>query len=136
MQTKRYLALVLYYLILQHLPRIDRFCITCIKNYVLVNDFVKYIRDAEYVLTDSFHCSAFSIQFHKKFMTFYRFAIGAKGGRNNRIDSLFNVLGIPREHIYQGDVLKVDNPIEWRVVEDNLQKIRNNSLGFLQEALK
>ena len=100
------------------------------------NDFVKYIRDAEYVLTDSFHYSAFSIQFHKKFMTFYRFAIGAKGGRNSRIDSLFSVLGIPREHIYQGDVLKVDNPIEWSVVEDNLHKIRNNSIGFLQEALK
>ena len=27
-------------------------------------DFVKYIKDATYVLTDSFHCSAFSIQFH------------------------------------------------------------------------
>lgn len=100
------------------------------------NDFVKYIKDAEYVLTDSFHCSAFSIQFHKRFMTFYRFAIASKGGRNSRIDSLFNMLGIPREHIYQGDVLKVDNPIEWNVVEDNLQKVRNNSIGFIQEALK
>lgn len=32
MQTKRYLALALYYLILQHLPRTDRFCITCIRK--------------------------------------------------------------------------------------------------------
>ena len=69
-------------------------------------------------------------------MTFYRFAIESKGGRNSRIDSLFNMLGIPREHIYQGDVLKVDNLIEWNVVEDNLQKVRNNSIGFIQEALK
>lgn len=69
-------------------------------------------------------------------MTFYRFAIASKGGRNSRIDSLFNLLGIPREHIYQGDVLKVDNPIEWNVVKDNLQKVRNNSIGFIQEALK
>lgn len=42
------------------------------------NDFVKYIKDAEYVLTDSFHCSAFSIQFHKKFMTFYRLLLVQK----------------------------------------------------------
>ena len=69
-------------------------------------------------------------------MTFYRFAIASKGGRNSRIDSLFNMLGIPREHIYQGNVLKVDNLIEWNVVEDNLQKVRNNSIGFIQEALK
>lgn len=99
------------------------------------NDFVKYIKDAEYVLTDSFHCSAFSIQFHKKFMTFYRFAIGAKGGRNSRIDSLFNVLGIPREHIYQGDVQKVDSPIEWSVVEEKLQVFRDKSIEYLKKSL-
>ena len=99
------------------------------------NDFVKYIRDAKYVLTDSFHCSAFSIQFHKKFMTFYRFAIGAKWGRNSRIDSLFNVLSIPREHIYQGDVMKVNNPIEWNVVEDKLQAFRKKSVEFLRNSL-
>lgn len=99
------------------------------------NDFVKYIKDAEYVLTDSFHCSAFSIQFHKKFMTFYRFAIGAKGGRNSRIDSLFNVLGIPRDHIYQGNVQNVNKPIEWNVVEERLQAFRNDSVEYLKSSL-
>ena len=68
-------------------------------------------------------------------MTFYRFAIGAKGGRNSRIDSLFNVLGIPREHIYQGDVLKVGNPIEWSVVEEKLQTFRKKSIEYLKLAL-
>ena len=29
------------------------------------------IRDAEYVIADSFHATAFSIQFHKKFISFY-----------------------------------------------------------------
>lgn len=32
MQIKRYLALAIYYLILQHLPRTDRFCITWIRK--------------------------------------------------------------------------------------------------------
>lgn len=34
-------------------------------------DFIRLIRDAKYVVTDSFHGSVFSILFHKKFMTFY-----------------------------------------------------------------
>lgn len=80
-------------------------------------------------------CTAFSIQFHKKFMTFYRFAVGAKGGRNSRIDSLFNVLGIPHEHIYQGDVFKVDAPIQWDEVDENLSKLRDKSISFLNKAL-
>ena len=98
-------------------------------------DFVKYIKDAAYVLTDSFHCSAFSIQFQKKFMTFYRFAVGAKGGRNSRIDSLFGVLGVPREHIYQGDISKVNSPIDWNEVDSKLCAFRDESISYLKNAL-
>lgn len=98
-------------------------------------DFVKYIKDAAYVLTDSFHCSAFSIQFQKKFMTFYRFAVGAKGGRNSRIDSLFSVLGIPRDHIYQGDISKVNSQIDWKEVDTKLCAFRKESVSYLKNAL-
>lgn len=98
-------------------------------------DFVRYISKAAYVCTDSFHCSAFSIQFKKKFMTFYRFAVGAKGGRNSRIDSLFNVLGVPREHIYQGDISKIESPVDWQFVDKKLDAFRNESMSFLREAL-
>lgn len=98
-------------------------------------DFVKYIKDASYVLTDSFHCTAFSIQFQKNFMTFYRFAVGAKGGRNSRIDSLFNVLGVPRSHIYNGDISMVDAPIDWTAVDSKLCSFREESVKFLNSAL-
>lgn len=98
-------------------------------------DFVRYISKAAYVCTDSFHCSAFSIQFQKQFMTFYRFAVGAKGGRNSRIDSLFNVLGVPREHIYQGDISKIDSPVDWQSVDKKLDAFRKESMSFLKEAL-
>ncbi len=100
------------------------------------NDFVKYISEAAYVCTDSFHCSAFSIQFHRKFMTFYRFAVGSRTGRNSRIDSLFNVLGINKERIYDGDISLIDNPVDWATVDGNLEKMRAESIRFLTNALK
>lgn len=100
------------------------------------NDFVKYISRAEYVCTDSFHCTAFSIQFHRKFMTFYRFASNNKAGRNSRIDSLFNTLQINKNHIYNGNIDLINTPIEWSVVDNNLTALRSQSLDFLRNALK
>lgn len=100
------------------------------------NDFVKYISKATYVCTDSFHCTAFSIQFHRKFMTFYRFASDNKVGRNSRIDSLFNTLHINRSHIYNGDIDLINDPIDWSIVDENLTVLRTQSLDFLRNALK
>jgi hypothetical protein len=105
------------------------------------NRFLRLIHDAAYVCTDSFHCSAFSIQFHKQFMTFYRFAQGSATGRNSRIDSLFNVLGVNRERIYGSqengkDVFKIEQQVDWSVVDEKLTKLREDSVDFLDKALK
>lgn len=99
------------------------------------NGFLRLIHNASYVCTDSFHCSAFSIQFHKQFMTFYRFAQGSSTGRNSRIDSLFNVLGINCERLYQGDITKIGAPVDWMSVDEKLDELRKNSVVFLKESL-
>ena len=105
--------------------------------YIDPNDFVKYISKATYVCTDSFHCSVFSIIFHRQFMTFYRFANTSKTGRNSRIDSLFNVLGINKKHIYNGEDIQknINEPINWQEVDRNLSQLRNESIEFLNKAL-
>ena len=36
-------------------------------------DFIALIANADYVCTDSFHCTAFSIQYEKNFTVFHRF---------------------------------------------------------------
>lgn len=106
--------------------------------FVDPNDFVKYISKASYVCTDSFHCTVFSIIFHRQFMTFYRFSEGSKTGRNSRIDSLFNVLGVNKKHIYDNsdDILSLINePINWQEVDSKLLVLRNDSIDFLNNAL-
>jgi len=100
------------------------------------NDFIKYIGNADYVCTDSFHCLAFSILFHRRFMVFYRFAPTDRRGRNSRIDSLLHVLGIGSEHVWQGDNLaNIDIPIDYRRVDARLKELRNDSMNFLKSAL-
>ena len=100
------------------------------------NDFIKYISEAAYVCTDSFHCTVFSILFHRSFMTVYRFAIDSKTGRNSRIDSLFNVLGIDRVHIYNGDISRIDQEIDWGKVDTKLAAFRQESIDFLRTSLE
>ncbi len=99
------------------------------------NDFVKYISKAAYVCTDSFHCTVFSILFHRQFMTFYRFAATNKTGRNSRIDSLFNILGL-QERLYIGNISIIGNPIAYDKVDKRLKGLRENSLEFLKNCFK
>lgn len=100
------------------------------------NDFVKYISKAAYVCTDSFHCTVFSILFHRQFMTFYRFSASCKTGRNSRIDSLFSITGINKAHIYGGDISLIDQPISWKTVDEKLEPFRVGSLDFLTKELQ
>ena len=48
------------------------------------SEFLFLLRNAELVLTDSFHATVFSIIFHKKFITFNRIGLNM----NSRIESL------------------------------------------------
>lgn len=97
-------------------------------------DFINLIRQAEYVLTDSFHGSVFSILYHKKFLTFNRFNAGANS-RNSRIDSLCALLDLS-ERRYTGDVMAAQQEIEYAAVEDKLKELRNESISYLENALK
>ena len=98
-------------------------------------DFVNLIRHAEYICTDSFHGSVFSILNHKKFVTFSRFSDQSKGSRNSRIDSLFELTGLKDRHC-KGDVVEiVDKEIDYVKVEERLKALRTESVDFLKNAL-
>lgn len=100
------------------------------------NEFVKYIRNAEYVVTDSFHCTVFSHIFHKNFLTFYRSSAG-KNARNSRIDSLISVLGSSKNKLYAvGGMKGIDAEVDWNAVDRNLSALRESSMNFLKDALK
>lgn len=96
-------------------------------------DFVNLIRHAEYILTDSFHGSVFSILHHKKFLTFNRFKEG-KDSRNSRIDSLCTLLGLEGRR-FQGDVLSVQREINYGCVDERLDNLRGDSIEYLRKSL-
>ena len=101
-------------------------------------DFLNLIRNAEYVCTDSFHCSVFSILYKRQFFTFRRYNRNTKQSTNSRLDTLFHMAGISgrlltgEENI--ADCLKIETDFE--SVHKKLEGIRQKSYEYLLAALK
>lgn len=99
-------------------------------------EFISYIKNAEYVLTDSFHGTVFSIIFQKQFMTFYRFKNNDRMSKNSRIDSLLEQLNIMSRIYKNGDIVEqIKRPIEYSDIDNKLIHLRNTSRKFLEESL-
>ncbi len=99
-------------------------------------DFVNLIRNAEYICTDSFHGSVFSILNHKQFVTFSRFSDNSKQSRNSRIESLFSLTGLEERHCSKNVSDIIDNEINYHDVEEKVRLMREKSLAYLENALK
>lgn len=101
-------------------------------------EFLNYIRNAEYVCTDSFHCSVFSILYKKKFFTFSRFSETTKQNTNTRIDNLLNLTGLSIRRV--NSKMTVDEllnlPYNFTGVDEKLNKLRKSSMDYLTNALK
>ena len=98
-------------------------------------DFVQLIANAEFVCTDSFHCTVFSTIFHKQFVTFYRFLNTNSDSRNSRIDSILNLLGL-EDRLYNGNLTsQMFSKIDYNTVEQKKNPLLKSSLEFLKSGL-
>ncbi len=106
-----------------------------IGDYVLYDlnpyDFVKLLWNADYVCTDSFHGTVFSILLHKQFMTFYR-EYGPS--TNSRIDNLLGFLGL-KSRLFSHSISSIKEDIDYQKVDLLLEQKRTDSMCFLKEAL-
>ena len=101
-------------------------------------EFVNWIRGAEYVFTDSFHGLAFSVINHKQFFVFYRVRKESKQSRNSRIDNILKMWHCEDRLIVDAernwDVNEV-NAIDYKKVESIVAGKRNDSMNYLKNAL-
>lgn len=100
--------------------------------------FIRLIKQAEYVCTDSFHGTVFSIIFKKYFLTFERFKDADKNSTNSRIYSLLNLLGLSNrivKNVIYDNSYHITTPIDYNIVYARLNNERINSRNFLYSAL-
>jgi hypothetical protein len=99
--------------------------------------FVEYIKNAEYICTDSFHASTFSLMFKKLFFTFRRFTDTSTQSTNNRLDSLFEMTGAGNRIFTGNEDVKeaLKKEIDYKQVSFNLGKMKESSYRYLRESL-
>lgn len=94
-------------------------------------EFLGYIRNASYVVTNSFHATAFSIIFHREFYS----EIGLK--RNGRIKNILNLTGLQDHAINRG--INKENTfkgkIDWSKVDVRLNLEKEKSYKFLRSVV-
>lgn len=108
------------------------------KNYFAYNkvsQWLTYLKDAELVITDSFHCTVFSLIFHKKFVV-----VGNPKRGVARLETLLGKVGL-RERFFTNieDVMKsgiLDKEIDYIEADKKLEVYRKYSMEFLKKALE
>lgn len=96
--------------------------------------FLNLIRGAEYVCTDSFHGTCFSIIHEKKFMIFNRYSDSSKVSKNSRIESLCENLGV-MDRRYAKDINAIKDEIEYQKVNALLDTMLEDTNAFLDKAI-
>ena len=111
----------------------------CADRFVDCSPFevLAYFRNAEEVITDTFHGSIFSVITHRPFATLIRKSVGNSYGNEEKLSDLLNRLGLTErmttkveetEHINQ-------QPIDYEKVDDVLQKQREIAKAYLCQSI-
>lgn len=101
--------------------------------YPTVTKWLMGLRDAEFVITDSFHGCAFSILFNKPFLV-----LGNERRGLTRFESVLNLFNLKERLITDTENLKEDqisSVIYWDKINALLATEREKSLKFLQDKL-
>lgn len=106
-----------------------------ITDYIIppLEGWLQGFRDADFVVTDSFHGTVFSIIFNKPFIALVNKARGA-----SRFESILGKLGLEHRLIYDVNNLDKDllkDPIDYVQVHQQLNELKATSLSFLKQNL-
>lgn len=105
-------------------------------------DFLNLVRNAEYILTDSLHCTVFSILYHKRFLVFDRFSQNSRESRNSRIESICRALGLEERHCpweqegWEDILSRMEQRTDFEKADRRLEEWRRESLTWLKNALE
>lgn len=102
-------------------------------KHIAPNDFLSWIFNAEYIVTDSFHATVFSLIFHKQFIS--QCFDSKKNQVKKRISELLKTLKL-ENRVIENEKLDVNEIIDWKQVDDKINNLSNNSWNSFIESLE
>jgi hypothetical protein len=98
-------------------------------------EFLNYILYADFVLTDSYHASLFSIIFNKQFVVFQRYCDEVNNYQNGRISSVLSYTGLLSRNLKPGMTVEMEQ-IDYCVINPKIKQMRLESIVELETRLK
>lgn len=98
------------------------------------NLFLNIIRNAKYILTDSFHGASFSIIYEKQFLVFNRYTDKSKNSKNSRIDSLCEILKLDNRRF--GKNVDTSEQIKSKIEYSTVKKILTDYINLTRDYLE
>lgn len=100
-------------------------------RYANPGDFLTLMNNAEYVITNSFHGTAFSINLNKSFAVYMPSAFGS------RIESILSLFDLSDRLVTEkSDSLPFDKPIDYCNVNNILVSERKKTINYLQNVFR
>ena len=92
-------------------------------------EFLSLIKNADYILTNSFHGTAFSLIYKKDFN------VVLPRTRTSRVIDLLNEIGLTNRIVQANERKLSFEHIDYETIEDSIRRIEASSKSFLREAL-
>lgn len=105
---------------------------TYTKEYPTVEGWLNLIKNASYIVTNSFHGSVFSILFNKKFLVIP--LSGGYTGMNTRITSLLQKYHL-MEHLYSGKINAIESEISYNKINEIISKEQQEMISLFQHII-
>lgn len=100
-----------------------------------VPEFVKLLKEAAWVCTDSFHATALSINIGKNFTEFLRFKDSDQGSQNSRIYDVLDTFML-QNRLYNEMQEMWSKPIDYKESHEILNHLRTDSTDWLINAIE
>lgn len=94
------------------------------------SEFLGYVRQADYVISSSFHVIAFSIIFQKEFAAFLHSSVG------ERISNILKVSGLENRLYKENTGVETEGSVDWKEVEKRIKENVETAGNFLMDNIR
>lgn len=101
-------------------------------------EFIDLIKNANEIITDSFHGTAFSIIYNKNFWVLKRFKENDAKNMNSRIEDLFKLFDLKDrylENYYLSQESNSSNMIDYQSLNKRLSSLKKQSENYIKESI-
>lgn len=102
-----------------------------IKGGLDIEDWLAYLKHADFIVTDSFHGTCFSLIFHKLFLTF----VNRQPDRFELFDSFTGVSKRIVRKYAKSNLIQFFDEIDYDLIDRELEKMRSHSREWLEMAV-